>query len=926
MGGERSGVTDTVQTGLSDSLASWCARAVARRNYEAEISVHVSIYSDRRRRAAVATRMTPNTRSRGRRAPVPIRQTARQLGGRGGPLSVGVLLLMFGLSTTLTTRVDAQVQLSLFRAADGTSYEVLLAANLGGGAESLRITTVAGSLAGAGSCSFTGDEVGDAVSAIGGVLPPTMSLYPYASIRRTFLLEPNDVNQLNFNSAFGGRVTLGTGAGALNVCASEFDCTNQVNAQLLVGLDSGAGGVPPACIASNRNATCDGSNLRDAFAFGLAATGSPPVCSNPNQVTINTTLCAPTPADGFTLASGQALVLVYSDGDLNCAGFHPAVGGFGISEDALNPTGCPAGTIVSATGASQSQPAGQPLGTPTTGVCPPTATRPPTVSPTPTPTITPSPVPTSTRTATRTPTITATVTRTPTPLPCDPAGQNATYWSYDPATDHCYYGFETFITWAGADVACRAIGGYLAVIDSAAENDIARAAMPPANRSPWIGFNDIVVEAGADPFQFVKVTGGLLTYNGFRDGTATSSAGADCVHFLSQAEQLLWDAASCNGVEPYVCEVTDNPCGNGVLNPGEECDDGNLLNGDECDSSCHVLPTATPSVTWTLTRTATPTRTATASPTDTYTATATSTGTSTRTETPTRTATETQTPTPTSSATPSITRTPTESPTPTATATATPSATRTWTSTATNTPTRTATPSATRTPVDTATATPTVTATLSSTPTPTASSTSTQTSTWSATATPTDTPSTTATASATPTATGTDTATQTRTVTATPSSSSTATPTQTGTATASATATPTGTTTSTATAVDTPSPTSTSSSTATPSASATATPTGTTTSTATAVDTPSPTSTSSSTATPSASATATRTPINCVGDCNGDGRVTVEEMIRGVSIALGTSPTALCPAMDRNQDSEIGIFELINAVSNALEGCRLPLP
>jgi hypothetical protein len=49
-------------------------------------------------------------------------------------------------------------------------------------------------------------------------------------------------------------------------------------------------------------------------------------------------------------------------------------------------------------------------------------------------------------------------------------------------------------------------------------------------------------------------------------------------------------------------------------------------------------------------------------------------------------------------------------------------------------------------------------------------------------------------------------------------------------------------------------------------------------------------------------------------------------MIRGVSIALGTSPTALCPAMDRNQDSEIGIFELINAVSNALEGCRLPLP
>jgi hypothetical protein len=66
--------------------------------------------------------------------------------------------------------------------------------------------------------------------------------------------------------------------------------------------------------------------------------------------------------------------------------------------------------------------------------------------------------------------------------------------------------------------------------------------------------------------------------------------------------------------------------------------------------------------------------------------------------------------------------------------------------------------------------------------------------------------------------------------------------------------------------------------------------------------------------------------VACVGDCNGDGRVTVDEMVRGVSIALGATPIAACPAMDRNQDSEIGIFELINAVSNALEGCRTPLP
>jgi cysteine-rich repeat protein len=38
-----------------------------------------------------------------------------------------------------------------------------------------------------------------------------------------------------------------------------------------------------------------------------------------------------------------------------------------------------------------------------------------------------------------------------------------------------------------------------------------------------------------------------------------------------------------------------SPCGNGVLDPGEDCDDGNTIAGDGCDSTCHseMIPGST---------------------------------------------------------------------------------------------------------------------------------------------------------------------------------------------------------------------------------------------------------------------------------------------------------------------------------------------
>jgi hypothetical protein len=80
--------------------------------------------------------------------------------------------------------------------------------------------------------------------------------------------------------------------------------------------------------------------------------------------------------------------------------------------------------------------------------------------------------------------------------------------------------------------------------------------------------------------------------------------------------------------------------------------------------------------------------------------------------------------------------------------------------------------------------------------------------------------------------------------------------------------------------------------------------------------------------TPVPTATATETPGNppCVGDCNGDGQVTVDDLIRMINIALEIAP--LCPngslgclAGDANCDCRITVDEIVRAVQNALQGC-----
>jgi len=59
----------------------------------------------------------------------------------------------------------------------------------------------------------------------------------------------------------------------------------------------------------------------------------------------------------------------------------------------------------------------------------------------------------------------------------------------------------------------------------------------------------------------------------------------------------------------------------------------------------------------------------------------------------------------------------------------------------------------------------------------------------------------------------------------------------------------------------------------------------------------------------------------CAGDCNHDDRVTIDELVSGVNIALGTMPVDRCPAVDPDGDDRVTVAELIAVVSVSLAGC-----
>jgi len=60
--------------------------------------------------------------------------------------------------------------------------------------------------------------------------------------------------------------------------------------------------------------------------------------------------------------------------------------------------------------------------------------------------------------------------------------------------------------------------------------------------------------------------------------------------------------------------------------------------------------------------------------------------------------------------------------------------------------------------------------------------------------------------------------------------------------------------------------------------------------------------------------------IQCVGDCDADGTVRIDELLTGVQIALGAQPLDACAGLDQ-ESRQVGVPDIMLAIANALGGC-----
>ncbi len=62
----------------------------------------------------------------------------------------------------------------------------------------------------------------------------------------------------------------------------------------------------------------------------------------------------------------------------------------------------------------------------------------------------------------------------------------------------------------------------------------------------------------------------------------------------------------------------------------------------------------------------------------------------------------------------------------------------------------------------------------------------------------------------------------------------------------------------------------------------------------------------------------------CIGDCDGNGQVEIDEVVKGVNVLLGKASLDTCYRADVNCDGAVTVDEVISAIDGALTVCRYP--
>lgn len=162
----------------------------------------------------------------------------------------------------------------------------------------------------------------------------------------------------------------------------------------------------------------------------------------------------------------------------------------------------------------------------------------------------------------------------------------------DPATGHCYIAWSAPLDWASAEADCQSRGGDLVSITSQSENDRVRTLI--GANTAWIGLTTPPAATVATQ-SWKWVTGESVSYSGFATGQPNNGgSGEDCAEMAADG----WHDYACGWAStgnlplssaitfPYVCETG---CGNGVVEPGEQCDPP----GASCTATCQTRAACT---------------------------------------------------------------------------------------------------------------------------------------------------------------------------------------------------------------------------------------------------------------------------------------------------------------------------------------------